>query len=560
MPKLTQINSITTPEKFCVLNAEGEYVDYVIQTHHPVTDVAYNTGLRYNRKSKKGEWQIANYGNCFKVFQVVGDVSELICVGNLFHETWNGTTWNAETYGDATATLPEGRMVATQTNADSSFVIDTDLRTNKTTLTATGAGTKKRISLLIRHYNGDAETGIHPDYIWDDSDYTGNKSVTSRLATAEEITAEENAVNGQVGLTGWSTIYFEPDGVDTDSFEVDPYIGVAIESTYIDVTCDGYILRIQTTSIWLGLVSILDPTGTDTWARCDPGCRTSTQKVSISYDSSRSIKIVEDTPLRAVIDISGNFKQNDGTVLSSSTSVDWIVTIFTDRIVIDFTWVVGSAIILGSYDQNNQLMCADIAVTGPANIAEDGSGAEVAYGDWATIDNGRTYRGWVSDEINITESFFVGSSATNMLRRSRGPGNTITGFGSGTIAAGTHNIVNVLMLDSAERETTTPATAWTDTNFSAEDLVVNDSIGYECISAVTSGDSGVTEPGTGSAWTTYWRQCHKYTVADRLTFGDDFTTLTNNTPTTGDWLTTLPGDADIISGGWGTDGCPHVEE
>lgn len=311
-------------------------------------------------------------------------------------------------------------------------------------------------------------------------------------------------------------IIFEPDGV-FDELVVDPYLSLKEESTYIDITCDGYILR-----IWDGLADnrigeLLTLDGaTMTYGFTSVIYSDELLAYASFGQSAPTISILSVSSSLISIKQSGNFNGETG-----SDSVDLYWNIYTDKVAMHMEWTTNSILTFSSSYTRTKFILLDNASGNLSNETYIYENNDIeARTNSTTVCADSNYFGGSSDEITAFCICLLPITRQAVVNTAQ-----ISWFFGEEVPIGSYHLYTIFVFDSVEREDITPTTTWTDTDFSVQDLVLNDSIGYECISTVTSGNSAVTEPGTGSAWTTYWIQCHKYTSTDRLAMGKQYKDL-----------------------------------
>jgi len=355
------------------------------------------------------------------------------------------------------------------------------------------------------------------------------------------------------------------------SVTANPYLSLTEETDYYRVNCDGYVWRIYKTSSDYFL-RLMEADGTTALSDFYGAVQSSSTSYQTRNDTDRIVSLIENSPLRIVVQVDCNFDSTYGatsTYITGSTGVTYIFYIYPDRLFIDFKWEIGTQLSLDN-GSGTSFFNQDLLLTNGGCWYES-SGSEVAADyHYDTDCDSDSYLFGSNDEINIQQmisNFSLAGSGTGSALQFTGQDGRINyGIYNGTVPVGTHRFSTCIVFDSAEREDITPTVAWTDRNYVAGNPVVNDSIGYECISAVTSGNSGVTEPGTGSGWTTYWVQCHKYTSTDRLAMGIQYydiaasTNLPDIVDSTGSFVTDLNLPKTIDSNeAFASDGAYHLD-
>jgi len=207
-----------------------------------------------------------------------------------------------------------------------------------------------------------------------------------------------------------------------------------------------------------------------------------------------------------------------GSYLTNSNFYIYIVHIYIDRIFVEIRQINSGTVTLDN-DSDNCLfnLVPDSQYTN-GRFWYESSDSELEASVSTNYDSTKSLVN-TSDNVNIqvvrTHSDINGTASDIQRFGSDTDGDIRIGWNNGTILSGDSRFGFAIIIDSIDREDTTPSIAWlTATVYSTEDLRVNNGIGYECISGHTS--SATDEPGTGASWETYWVQCHKYTSADRI--------------------------------------------
>lgn len=183
---------------------------------------------------------------------------------------------------------------------------------------------------------------------------------------------------------------FEPDGAACDAADsrtmleryqqaaglvVDPYIEVDEQSTYIDVLCDGYDMRFYHTDDIVSHVMLRISDADE----AEMGCivRSSSTDYSLGYDPNRVVKVLENTPIRTVIQVVGQLCSSAGTPLTNSGTVTEVWYIYSDRFFVDVLWQPTGT---GTFDTQNYweplaYFYSDDRLTSASNYYEN-SGSE----------------------------------------------------------------------------------------------------------------------------------------------------------------------------------------
>ena len=245
---------------------------------------------------------------------------------------------------------------------------------------------------------------------------------------------------------GIRTIIFEPDGVQ-EKLVIDPYLEVDEQATYIDVTCDGFLMRLYE---GLNGSKIHTTDGVTSLCYLDTGfIITSAGEHSFDIDSNRTIELLENTPTRVVIRQVGNYYRAGPIVLANSKSLTWLWYIYSDRCTWKQIWVTETGSITIS-SRSYPVRLEYGANTNEDYIYEDGGSESSASTGVKTGD----YIGLTSDEINfqlinlehteidVTFEQYILSAAAGI---------TSSYSIATTVGVGTHTITNMVIIDSAER-------------------------------------------------------------------------------------------------------------
>jgi hypothetical protein len=237
-------------------------------------------------------------------------------------------------------------------------------------------------TLLIRWYIRAYDL---EDLIVDHSDYKGN-------------TSDTDWVWNEAGY--WErTITFEPDGVQ-DELIVDPYLSSDEQVTYIIVeNGDGFSIKINeyTNDFYWHTNIYSDDTQTDQAALLATLINPGGVLYSIQYDQSATLTLLEDSPTRVRILLSGLFCNSSHSALIHSTSLKLYFTVFSDRFTVDYEWITSGTINIGDYDRN-ALSWFFPGGTSPNGVCES-IGSEISSAD-NTEYNTANYCGFTTDELD----------------------------------------------------------------------------------------------------------------------------------------------------------------
>jgi len=292
------------------------------------------------------------------------------------------------------------------------------------------------------------------------------------------------------------------------------YLTVDEQATYIDVACDGYILRFNTAQNYYdSVLELRDPTATAIWAEISPTITTSSQTTYLMGDSNYSVIIVENSSLRVVLKCEGNFYESDeSTPLTNSTKMVIYFYIYFDRMIVKYT-LTTSGDVTTTTALSNLIRLDEDSATNAICIAED-SGIEDQTVDWsyATGD----YNGFISDDVNVAEVNIYHTDDAIFDRRNDSGGGGMTLWRDGTLSIGDHIIITMYVIDSADRENDGGTFQDWDTDLDGNSVAVGDicvqsadDLRYICHTAHTAGAGN--EPPNASYW-------HEY----RITLGDQY--------------------------------------
>jgi len=283
---------------------------------------------------------------------------------------------------------------------------------------------------------------------------------------------EGNVNHGSQGdpEPGWTQHWwtFEPDGKQIDVADartpleryeqgvglvVDPYLSIEESGSTVTVYCDGFSILFDPTETG-GLNC--DNNSATTWNYYYPAqVVVSSGVYNLGYDPNSIIEIIESNANRVVLRFRGNFYNSTPTVLTNSDSIEIYLYIYSDRIVQHSKWITsGGNISIDSNGQNGFPMnyIGSGVLTNDTAIYENGGSESTGTGEHGSAD----YVGIDADEldhilINLSESSTGGSlsqyhSSTRQYR---------IGWDNCTIEPGTHEIVNVWIFDTEDREGST---------------------------------------------------------------------------------------------------------
>ena len=377
--------------------------------------------------------------------ETVPDESNAVLVadGILIPQKKVDGTWENMQFTSVTSAFTEGDTDAQSvfSNGIDTATIDFKWRIGDSKQTYTlesTVGSNVRMAAIVNDYK-EPGTEVKQSF----ADYLG-------LTAVETLTEQDDLL---------STKYvFESEGkvltVDEPVFVVDPYLELAEENTYIDVTCDGYLLNFNFGGTVRGYPYIYDPTKTTELVRASCAIN----GYYLGNDDTATVSILEDTPTRVVLQVEGYFDDdyaggNDN--LQNTTPADaerakYTFTIYPDRFVTSVSWTIATTVVI-SYDNSSGITgLLENACTNESNIYETSGSEDSDTGD---DKDSAKYIGWTSDEINIQGICLEHSeSGPSFHQRLNADGDAIFQWESGTMAVGTHTMSVMWIIDSAERE------------------------------------------------------------------------------------------------------------
>jgi len=390
---------------------------------------------------------------------------------------------------------------------------------------------------------------------YDVSDYEGNVTHTS----------EDDPQEGW-RIHKWT---FEPDGFqcpDVDSrtprerFDdraglwIDPYLSIDEQATYIDVTCDGYYVKMVLNNTVMDSARITD--NSDDVLCVVRVIAKETDDYFFSYSlPSTTLRVV--SPNCVWIRQVGNFAQwGDGGDLADSDglTVDWVF--YQDRFFVHWDWEVSGSITLPNSLVDSAIfqMSWTAANLTSEDVIYDNSGTEADPGAWADL-TGDNYVGFVATEMNIITVPIDWNAASGTAPWFMGTG-TDGYYGiclkNGTVLSD-QNLTIGVFVDSKDRANDGGTFNDWDTDADGNSIAVgyiceqsSNGLRYYCHTAHTAG-AGNEPPDTD-----YW---HEY----RKTLGDQYKDLVMAAPTTGSEITDMVIPMDLSSDGFASDGARHLE-
>jgi hypothetical protein len=228
------------------------------------------------------------------------------------------------------------------------------------------------------------------------------------------------------------------------------YLRVDEQSTYIDVFCDGYIVRIYgDTAFYAGAILLPDLTVTGYLT-----CRMvfSTTNYYINQDPNTTIEIIEQTSTRVRIRIVGNWYETGGpSYRDADDIVTYVYTFYADRFTVDFDWIVDSDASVGNYVTINNLSGFNglTDFTNEVGIYENSGSESTGTGTYSSAD----YMGFTADEMNI-QLITLFADQSSDWKQYTGGDEVLFGWNNCTIATASspYKASMLYIIDSADRE------------------------------------------------------------------------------------------------------------
>lgn len=247
-------------------------------------------------------------------------------------------------------------------------------------------------------------------------------------------------------------IVFSPDG-EVGQSVIDPYIEVDEQSSYVDVECDGFVLRVNS-AVGSDSIQVRDTSGNE-WHDVRFQLRASSTNYYLHY-AAPTLAVLESTPTRVILKLVGNLDSTygGGTPLANADPIEVLLYVYPDRFVCHVKLVTTDTVTLDNSSQNCffGLFGTAANITNEDGIVESGS-SEISAVDFTEYTDA-DYLGVVADEVDIMyivlNTMLAGtavfrqyfSSDTSM---SSGPNN-------GTLTVGKHTMTFMCVIDSAARE------------------------------------------------------------------------------------------------------------
>lgn len=467
--QLTEISKSKTPEKF--FTSFDEENQTWVETEHIQTE----TGVRLRRKAKEG-WQDVWFDKGFlQLYHIWLDADgieqeEHVAQGQIFLEylDWDAGDWAVYPFTAFTTTLEEtdGNLWIKTVLNDGTAHLEVEqlwkVGSAKQTYKASYQGQKIRVRAIVKLINEEKAIIDYSDFNLDLVD--------------DQVT--------NIDGTNFRYLTFASDGQD-DSIEVDPYITIDEQSTYIDVACDGYLLNFPISNGYANFFDIYNADKSTKYTTFSGAYYIVDGTTHhLGYDSNSGMPIViESTVNRVVIEAHIKFDSlafasedllQDGEADANPVKV--IIHIYPNRFFLYSEFTINDSIDItgwGHFGYSLSNVTSSIGFFERANEE-----IETSYGG----DNDTNFFGTIADEFSIIgypvdsnipgESNLHFSSANNVTFSWRNdPAETITD--------GTYYQSGVFIIDSAERAIKANPSAGTvntgiDTSGSYADLAIAD--------------------------------------------------------------------------------------
>jgi hypothetical protein len=468
----------------------GVFIDVPVYDLPHVEKIYGNgKGLKRRAKPKAGapDTPVDQTANCylekitgkFHLFVKINYDGDEVCTYEIRPEYWDGNSWEFQAFeGDIEIDNELGVMSSTGVQGGFSWDFQMHFSADdwKWSWDLTAPGFTGRLAVEIAFTTLGQQMVSDGDFQVDFSDYGGNVSDDEGIVTR--------------------LIYVEEAGIDlTSGWLVDPYLSVSIESTYIDVFCDGYYVRTYylTANAEDRLVSIGDVNYGDFRTELVEEGGT---LFGFHFDDDRVLTVVEDTPTRVILKKSGQFEDASNNALSNSGAVDITYTFYSDRVIHHLNWVTTDPIDLDNSAAQKIFGFFDASVPGALNIAEisdvekyhdeDGPGDPDLTHTYRTTSD---YMGFKSDKVNMTLVEVEHTDNDDFVQHTGGHGEpSIAWNDSDAFPAGTHTMTAMFIIDSADRENEIVPGTWNTWDLIDDDANVPVGFIANHMSGVTGGD------------------------------------------------------------------------
>jgi len=229
------------------------------------------------------------------------------------------------------------------------------------------------------------------------------------------------------------------------------YLTVDEQSNYIDVFCDGYVLRVHKSQLDNRIASIRDEANTTNLIYISDNRVHASTIYFLGYDENKTITIIENNTTRVVFVLSGNYDSTytGNSYLSGSTGVELLFTVYQDHFTVVCKWETSSDIVIDNDTDSNGVLVSNNG-TSVANIY--GTITETSGTNWTNLPD-ENYIGSTATEIDILFSVMHQDvEAPTGTQAVWGAGASVAGWNDGTIASGVHKQNICVVIDSAERD------------------------------------------------------------------------------------------------------------
>ncbi len=414
------------------------------QTWLETETIVESDHVRLRRKAVDGWQDIEFYEDHLKLLHVTIDndgneVSESIAEGQIYLEyiDWDLNDWVHYSFGPAViSVLDDGRVKCVQSDGLVSLeiVVEWKIGSAKQVYFATYGGKKIRVGGIVKVLNSEK-------LIMDYSDFLGMGLVDDQTTVIEGET--------------FRFLKFASDGVD-DELEVDPYLSLEEESSYTDVHCDGFVIRVyENNADYVCLLKSNDGSTNyyDFYPRIHPEAG---GFYPMLYDVTRTMTIHENSGTRVILKVTGILDGTYGSTsnpLPNSGGVVMTIVIYSDRIIIDVEWeTIGDVEVISSVYQASLVYCYHFPVGTGVDLCEN-NGSESILPNYSAMPEA-DYLLRKQDMIDVLISGLAHNKigTVNYTQGHYEQGRFSLGFSDGTYQAGTQKVAAMLIIDSVERK------------------------------------------------------------------------------------------------------------
>lgn len=444
--KVEQHDPENKPEAFYMPRDTGEVRPVYDEDHVEVGTepiIAYDNatvpgsrvdGLHKLRKSKAGIQELCITENSQELWDTVDGVQTLVAEQRWYGEyeespgVWvvpqSTVTIEARETGEivGTRTLTQfgGELVVSSPWVPSCVNKDSD----KQTATFSMPNQTVRVKWWVKLYKFSSEVKASFGH----EDYSGNK-----LESIVEDTPDYQIVE----------VIFEPDGV-ADELIVDPYLSVDEPVGFIDVTCDGFVVSIQTDTT--DDISFIGIKTSDTERLA---IASSISGYNLGY-YSRVSEVLFNSSTRVEVLVSGGVANTyGGSNPTGITDFRLRLFIYPDRIAVTAEVDVDSNTFTVGNTANVYRM---ITVSGTGTDIGESGGAEVSTFSYNFYNTAKYLGGVFTDVTAILTMLSNAMSGASYAQYYAGGGYFNFGPHDGILPEGTHSVSAMLIMDSVERE------------------------------------------------------------------------------------------------------------